>query len=301
MITALGLSPSLDVTYRVDSVTAGAIHRPIEVIRHPGGKSLNAARAAVALGGDVRAIAPLGGSSGEWISAALLAGGVRAETVRVARETRSCVSVFDDSTGELTEFYEPAGELDDDEWGLVARAVESVAAGWLSLSGSVPSSRADELAAMLADASERGVHVAVDTHGAPLRTLLDGFAPDVVKVNRAEAVELLGGGDAVSLARDLTSRVAVLAIVTDGAAGAVLASSAGCLRAAPPERGRFTVGSGDCFLGGLLVALDDGRSTTEALALATAAAAANTIAPGAAVFSLDDVGRLRASVIVDAA
>jgi 1-phosphofructokinase family hexose kinase len=301
MITALGLSPSLDVTYRVDTVVPGAIHRPRRVLRLAGGKSLNAARAAVALGGDVRAIVPLGGAVGEWIATALRADGVRAETLPVTNETRSCVSIFDDSTGDLTEFYEPVAELRDDEWSALARAVDSVTDGWLALSGSVPASRATDLAALLAGAAERGIRVAVDTHGAPLRAMLDAFAPAVVKVNRAEAVELLGDGAALDLARGLLGRVSSLAIVTDGAAGAVLASAEGCLRAAPPERGRFTVGSGDCFLGGLLVALDDDRSPADALALATVLAAANTITPGAAVISLDDVERLRRSVIIDAA
>ena len=46
MITVLLLSPSLDVTYLVDEVTVGEIHRPHTVLRSPGGKGLNLARAA---------------------------------------------------------------------------------------------------------------------------------------------------------------------------------------------------------------------------------------------------------------
>ena len=302
MITCLGLSPSLDVTYLVDALDPGEIHRPYRVVRLPGGKSLNTARAAAALGGDVVAISPLGGFSGELIGRALEAEGVRTQLIRVDRETRSCVSVFDEAAEHLTEFYEPAADMTGIEWAGLAEAVENIAAGWLALSGSVPPERARDLADLLARAAARGIRVAVDTHGEPLRVILDTFAPRIVKLNRAEAAELLfdEDDDAIGLARRLLSRAGV-SIVTDGSSGAVLASADGCLRAAPPERGRFTVGSGDCFFGGLLVALDRGASPGDALALATAAAAANTIEPGAAVLTTDDVERLRENVIVDAA
>jgi fructose-1-phosphate kinase PfkB-like protein len=60
------------------------------------------------------------------------------------------------------------------------------------------------------------------------------------------------------------------------------------------------VGSGDSFLAGLLVGLgpDGTGSLPEALRLATATAAANTLTPGAALFALDDVHRLTDAVIV---
>lgn len=316
MISFLGLSPALDITYLVREVIPGMIHRPHDVFRLPGGKSLNAARAAATLfgsaqSGSVRTITPLGGFTGSQIGAALEADGIRADIVRVARETRSCVSAFDESTESLTEFYEPAADLDDVAWAAISRAVEDVADGWLAVSGSMPVARATELAALLTRASARGVRVAVDTHGEALRIIMDASEPTVVKVNRAEAAEFLGGfdadgdgdaaADAADLARELRVRGADVAIVTDGAAGSVLASREGCLRAAPPERGRFTVGSGDCFLGGLLVGLDGGSTMSDALALATAAATANTFVPGAGLFALEHVQRLRRSVVVRAA
>ena len=43
MITVAGLSPSLDLTYLVDSLRLGAIHRPTAVVRCAGGKALNMA------------------------------------------------------------------------------------------------------------------------------------------------------------------------------------------------------------------------------------------------------------------
>ncbi len=61
-------NPSIDRLYEVDGLAVGGIHRPASMTTVPGGKGLNAARAAAALGGDVTAVAILGGRSGDWIA-----------------------------------------------------------------------------------------------------------------------------------------------------------------------------------------------------------------------------------------
>lgn len=299
MITFLGLSPSLDLTYLVDDVRVGAIHRPRRVLALPGGKSLNAARAAATQKADVTAIAPLGGANGERMTRELQSDGVHVVVVPRAGETRQCVTVFgDNETVDPTEFYEPPIALDDAAWREIVGALRGVAVGWLAVSGSVPATHASDLAELLADASRRGIRIAVDTHGDALAAILERVRPDLVKVNRGEAAELLGAGSAASLAGRLQRRGARLAIVTDGADGAVAADGAAVLRAAPPVHGRYAVGSGDCFLAGALVALDRSGSTRDALTLATALAAANTLQPGAALFDVDDARRLRETVAV---
>ena len=52
------------------------------------------------------------------------------------------------------------------------------------------------------------------------------------------------------------------------------------------------MGSGDSFLAGLLVAIDEGAALPDALRLATAAGAANTLEPGAARFDPAEARRL---------
>ena len=304
MITCLGLSPALDVTYLVDRVGVGEIHRPRAALTLPGGKALNAARAIVALGGAAQAVVPLGGFAGERVRAELEPLGLRSATILTHRETRSCVTIYDDAGG-TTEFYEAAPELDDDTWDELLVAVLTVDGGWLAVSGSIPDARAVSLAAALEDAGRRGVSVAVDTHGPALREIVTRARPALVKVNRAEAAELQGGvslePDIEGLARGIGALGVGIAIVTDGAAGAVAMRDGLAWRCAPPETGRYAVGSGDCFLAGLLVAFDESGATDvpAALALATATAAANTRVPGAAIFSPDVVRELRAVVTVE--
>ena len=105
MIAFVAASPSIDRTHVVEALTPGEIHRPQHVVAVAGGKALNAARAAHALGADVHAIALLGGHTGRWVAAALEDEGVTCDAVPGPGETRICLSVSDGEA--LTEFYEP--------------------------------------------------------------------------------------------------------------------------------------------------------------------------------------------------
>ena len=83
-------------------------------------------------------------------------------------------------------------------------------------------------------------------------------------------------------------------ILTDGQHGSLGLCGDQSLLAHPLPRhltGRFPVGSGDAFLGGLLIALDRGADLAGALTLATAAGAANAAVPGA--------GRFEAAAVQD--
>jgi fructose-1-phosphate kinase PfkB-like protein len=68
MIVCLAANPSIDRLFGVDRLTPGGIHRPAEFAQVAGGKGLNVARAASALGAEVRAVALLGGHAGRWIA-----------------------------------------------------------------------------------------------------------------------------------------------------------------------------------------------------------------------------------------
>jgi fructose-1-phosphate kinase PfkB-like protein len=71
-------------------------------------------------------------------------------------------------------------------------------------------------------------------------------------------------------------------VVTLGADGAVVVGVEGRFRVvAPALVGRYPVGSGDAFLGGVAVALARGDATVEAARLGCAAGIANAQVPGA--------------------
>ncbi|MGI3782442.1 MAG: 1-phosphofructokinase family hexose kinase [Janthinobacterium lividum] len=298
MIHTLGLSPSLDVVYVLDAVTPGSIHRPRSVVRLAGGKSLNVARALDRLGRPVRAVAPLAGPLGDLVADLLVPTGVELVRLSTTAPTRMCVSAADATAGTLTEFYEVAPPAGGSELGQVEEALARVAPGdWLAFSGSVPPGvDLDRLAALLADVRGRGVRLAVDTHGPVLPLLLEVAAPDVVKINRAEAAELVDRdpADLVELGAAVRAAGAGVLVLTDGSAGAVGWDDDGGWRvttdAAP---GGYPVGSGDCFLAGLVAALAVDAPLPEALVGAAAVGAANAAVPGGALFDDATLAHLR--------
>jgi fructose-1-phosphate kinase PfkB-like protein len=286
-VHTLGLTPALDVVYVLDEVRLGAIHRPPVVIRSAGGKSLNVARALARLGVPARAIVPLGGLIGELVAELLAEGDVEVDRIATATETRMCVTACDTGMPGLTEFYEPVMTFDVPLEEIAARTRMVAAGEWLTISGAVPA-RVDPaaLAAVLAADVERGVLLAVDVHGPALGEIIDRARPRLVKVNRREAADLTSNADQEEAARSLVARGAHTAVVTDGESGSLAVSVSGERISLPPvdRPGLFPVGSGDCFLAGLVSGLDRGDSLRDALAVAADVAAANARVPGAALF-----------------
>jgi 1-phosphofructokinase family hexose kinase len=322
-IVCVALSPSIDVTYVVQHLVPGTIHRPTEVYRVPGGKGFNVARAARTLGADVAAAGVLGGDSGAWMVAMLARGGMRLATVTGSEPTRTCVSVSDRSAGTLTEFYEPPPRITPKAWSDLLGSVVRVCdehPSWVSLSGSLPPGPVPQaLADLVAAARGAGAKVAVDTHSTALAAAV-GAGADLLKVNVQEAAALLGSGrgtgyeddDTALAGADLTDPALLapallaasphtsLAIVTAGADGAVAAPRSGpAVRAVLDVRGDFPVGSGDSFLGGLLTSLADAPDDVEtALRLAMGAGAANALTPGAGVLDAETARALAEKVVV---
>jgi 1-phosphofructokinase family hexose kinase len=282
VIAFVAASPSIDRLVEVDDVRIGEIHRPRRVVVVPGGKGLNAARAAHALGGEAVAVAVLGGHAGQWVADGLRAEGVEVEVVPGPGETRTSLSVAPDGGGPLTEFYEPAPEVDEDVWARLEQAVERVArrVRWVAVTGSLPpGAPPDAYGRLSAVARRAGASVALDARDEGLAAGL-AAQPDFVKVNAEEAAAF-GLADAAALhaAAGGGERAAA---VTHGADGMELRLPDGrTLWTTPPVRGAYPVGSGDATLGGFLTALDAGGDWEAALALASGAAAANAEQPGA--------------------
>ena len=322
MISFIALSPSVDVTYLVDELVEGGTFRPTAVFRVAGGKALNAARAAQVVGASVRAVAILGGSGGEFIRQDLAAAGVPVEVVAASAETRSCMSIASAASGLLTELYEhpsavSAAELESLHH-ILGRYAE---AGWWAISGGMPASvPVDELASLVRLGHSLGQKVAIDSSGAPLAAALDA-RPDLVKVNRREGAEVLGvplQTDVFDLALRIRDATGGRVVITDGANGSVGVDSVGVdsitvAGASSVDRGsrwratwtgtpgRYPVGSGDSYLGGLLAGLDRGDSFHAALRLAAGAATANALVPGAGVFATEDAVSIAAQVVIAAA
>lgn len=316
MITVAALSPSLDVTYLLDSFQLGRIHRPREVHRVAGGKPLNLARAAASLHAHVSTVAVLGGATGKEIEEQLGRADIALRLVASDIQTRTCISVASADRPGLTEIYEHTPPLSADVWQRFRTELGSELTGrdgWLVINGSPPAGLdPGSLAELVGLAHRTGARVAADVSGPPLAAVLSA-RPEVVKINRSEAAELLAGAAMEHLAAESTDDVTAMAqaiagqtsgtvIVTDGKDGAVCcAPDAPALRAQLPVDvvGSYPVGSGDCFLAGLLTALDDGADIAAALRCASGAGAANALLPGAGNFEPATARQIAGRAAVD--
>jgi 1-phosphofructokinase family hexose kinase len=307
MIVCLAANPSVDKLFEIQRLVRGDIHRPDGFVQVPGGKGLNAARAAHALGASVIAVALFRGHTGKWLEEMLGAEGVRVRSVWTHGENRSSLSVADRETGGLTEFYEHGADVPSAAWAELLHAVETTwePGGWFTISGSTPVGAPDQgYRDLVRDARVEGVRVALDAEGERLRFALEA-QPDVVKVNASEARGLLGvptsrRDDALAAAaklRALAGGDGHAGVVTRGSEGVVLATPDGTLfEGRLYVRGRYPVGSGDAFLAGFVTALDRGDDWESALRLGLGAATANAELPGAG--SLDPA---RAAALADQA
>lgn len=303
MILTVTPNVALDRTLRVPGFTAGGVWRARDVHTAAGGKGLNVARALLRLGRPARCTGLVGGDAGRQVAMLAEAERLSAHWTWIVGETRTSVIVVGDG-GQSTVINEPGPLLAEAEW---ARFVDDVATAasecrFVCISGSLPAGcPPGGLARLIAAAGAERVWV--DTSGPALAEAV-AVAPFGIKINGEEAQALLGSPirnprEAIWAAHEILRRGPSAVAITMGSGGAVMVNSEGSWRAtAAPIKAVNPVGSGDCFLAGLLGALSEDRGEAEALRLATATGAANALALHAGDIEPAQVERLALNVVV---
>lgn len=309
MIVTVTPNPALDITGRVPQVVPGESHRLTQVVTRAGGKGVNVAAVAAAMGHPALAVLPVGPESLAVFSGDLAARGVPCHLVESATPTRRSVAVVDDE-GEATVLNEEGLPQPASVWAALTAAVDDAlaAGGVLVVSGSLaPGTPAD----LVAGLGQEGTPTVLDVRGEPLAEALRVARANaralVVKPNLSEARETLGDptADAAACARALRDRGATVALVSDGAKGVSAAVGDEVLTAALPEpvAGNPT-GAGDAMTAALAAHLD-GLSETdltepsrwaEILREGVAWSAAAVLRPLAGEVDPADVARLRPQV-----
>ncbi len=294
------LNPALDKVHVVPGFGAGAVYKAAQTHTSAGGKGINVARVTHTLGGSVMAMGLLGGIAGDFVRQSLCAEGIPQSFVAVSGETRTSVVVADPANSQDTVLNESGPEISSDELDALRVRLRELlpTVQTVCYSGSLPPGVPSGFYAELIEMARlAGVKAALDTSG---DALVQGAAarPFLLKPNRQELAALgdEGGGVWARAAQSLRERYrAEVAIVTDGARGAVLACSDGFWECTPPPVDTVSaVGSGDSFLAGFLWAWDCGFSPEDALRWATAAGAANAQQYGSGFCTRDEIEALAA-------
>jgi 1-phosphofructokinase family hexose kinase len=297
-------SPAIDRTAHVGRIVHGEILRPIELVALPGGKGVNAARAAARLGGRVVTTGIAGGHAGRWIVDALAAEGLDPHWATAEAEARTTYVTVDHS-GASVIVYERPSPASDEEFAAFLRLLKDEllpASGRAVVAGSVPAGIEAYGHAAIVEACRRaGCPLLVDASGQGLLVAL-GAGPDVVKVGREEVLQAgLVEPQATSreAATALVDRGAVLAIVTDGRQPVVAADAGHIWRVNVPRvEAVNAVGSGDSFNAAFSLALLAGATLEIALGRGVAAGSANALALGAGMLDPREARRLEDEVSV---
>jgi 1-phosphofructokinase family hexose kinase len=302
VIAVAGFNSALDTVAETDEIRAGDVIRLSSVTAYPGGKGVHVAQTCGALGEAVRLVGLIDDAHQPMFERVLGEREVTFRGVRMPGRLRTCYAIRD-AGGQITELLESGPSIEPDIITQLECAFLNACegAGAAVLSGSMPSSAPASLyARLIARLHNRVPHVIVDTSGIALEEAL-ASGPTVVKPNRHEAARLIGRelltmDDVMEAVREIARRGSRAAIVSLGAEGAAVCWDGRLARLDVPVQAAAdragAVGSGDCFVGGLAVALARSEAVEDALRLAAACGAANVLTPEPGWCRRDDVERL---------
>lgn len=259
MILTLTPNPSMDRTLFVAALTNGTITRSSRSHSEPSGKGVNVSLALAGHGHSTLALFPAGGFPGLQIQQMLRDAHVDHLAVPIAGDVRSNISLVEPS-GTVTKVNEtgPVLTLEETERLFEAACEQLDGATWLAGCGSLPDGMPEDLYARLIDVCrERGVSMAIDTWGGPLRQALS-HGPDLVAPNVYELAHVVGRsictiGDVLDCADILREKGARAVLASLGPDGAVLIGEDGALHGeSQVDSVVSAVGAGDALLAGFL-------------------------------------------------
>ena len=285
---------TIDRTLAIDELRLGEVLRFTRAEITPGGKGVNVARVARALGHPALLVSFVPGRTGAAVAELLGDEGLALAPVPTRGEVRAAIVVLEES-GRTTVMNEPGPPVGEAEWAAYEREIEARLEGHriLVCSGSVPpGAPADAYARLVRLARARRVPALVDAAGETLAAALEA-GPEVVTPNFVEAEGVLLGtraeeadvpyDEAKERSLEAAARLAAkvdLAIVTAGAAGVAVAAGADRMWIdAPSVAVRNSVGAGDSFVGGFAVAIERGETAEGAVRAGVATAAASVESP----------------------
>jgi 1-phosphofructokinase family hexose kinase len=311
MIVTVTLNAALDRSLTVPTLQLGQRHRASTVLTLAGGKGINVARALKRLEVPVVATGLAGGRTGTRIVEELTAEAILNDFVRIREESRTSTLVVDPTSGTQTEINEWGPKVTESELGILMDKLRYLSRGAEAVvfAGSLPRGVSETFYAEAArELGRRGVRVALDTEGEPLRLGLDA-EPWLVSPNQHEAEQLVGQ----ELFDDEDFVMALDSIAELGARNVHITLENGCFaliredrhvrryRAVVPRLDPVSVvGAGDALLAQWVTATVDGESAEDALRLASAAGAASVLEVGAGRFDPAEARRLAAAVEVHA-
>ena len=306
-LATVTLNSTLDRVVLIPDLAPGEIYNVKIVVTLAGGKGVNVARAAHALGAELMVTGLVAGPCGRWICTLLEQEGIPGRFVSLDQgDSRISTILVDPSREQTTVINDLGPSVLVGRWVSIRLQLLQIVEGypWVALCGSgLPGLPDSVYADLCADIQAHGQRVCLDARGPWLAEAL-AAQPYLVKCNQDEAAQVAGfpihgPPEALRAAWHWLGRGVQRVMITLGEQGAIATegSDAWYIQA-PRVKALCPIGSGDAALAGLIAGMARGDPLPVAARLGVAVGAANALVLGSGRCALDALPDLMRSTLV---
>lgn len=308
MIVTHTFNPSVDITYRINPLVVGEVHRVQQKIENAGGKGINVTKVLHQLGAEHCALGYIGGAHGQWIEETLSKMGITSAFTQIKGQTRQSLALNDGQA--QTEVLEQGPTiLTDEQQSYFDTMMAHIAdAKVMTISGSSPQfethSKFDHMARIL-HASEQTYNI-VDTHAGELKALLEARLPiHCIKPNQSEFEMLVDEAqltleDCANLLQTHEFFAHCDVFLTLGGDGALVKWKQQLYRATIPHKDIVNpVGSGDSTVAGIAYGVDQDLEPEALIRQALACGTSNALQEQTGFIDVDQVAEIKKEIEVE--
>jgi len=287
VILSVAMNPAVDRTLFVEELKLGVTNRAIDVSKNIGGKGINVAKNARALGSEVTVVGFIGEKSKPVFEDYLLSLRVSHDFVVIPKaDVRENIKIIETSTGRLTEINESGPEVSEQLFEVLKQRIfqYSKQADVTVLSGSIPRGLPVSAYKEIITEIRDNTKVILDASGDVLKQGIEA-SPFMVKPNLQEFSQLLGQNfedisEIIAAARKVINEYGInIVCVSMGARGSVTVTpeSAYYAEPLPIEDAKTPVGAGDALVAGFAHGFEKGLDIVDTIKIAVATASASLI------------------------
>lgn len=275
MILTITMNPSVDISYRLNTLHMDDVNRCNDYQKTAGGKGLNVTRVIQQMDQPVIATGLIGGPLGIFIQEELDKQGISHKFSHIKGSTRNCIAILHDE-GKQTEILESGPSVSEVEQAdfltLYSDLIKKSEV--VTMSGSLPQGVSNTFYADLLKLTAGETKVILDSSGESLKQALLGKSkPYAIKPNETEIAQLLNVSaedmeriPVVELLEDPLFEGVPLIVVSKGADGALVKYHDELFVVSIPKvKAINPVGSGDSTVAGLAIGLLQDKSIEDVI------------------------------------
>lgn len=303
-IITLTLNPAIDKTTYTPKVEPEKKLRCTHPIYNAGGGGINVSRVLARLGCHSTPVYLAGGNSGNHFQQLLAKEYIGSIVVPIEGNTRTNITVVEESTGLQFRFGMISPPIKESEWQFCLQILEQqLDFDYIVASGSIPPEvPKDFFGRVAAIAKAKNARLIIDTSGEALEHAIK-VGVFLIKPNLAELSALLGKEEiTMDNIKEATQSIiagnACKAIaISMGAKGALLITNEEYIHIPSPSVNvKSTVGAGDSMVAGMVYGLSNNWNWQDTLSYGVACGTATTLNEGTQLCKKEDIERLYAEI-----